>query len=144
MPHLWHVHKDSAGGVETKKKDKVTRYTYLKCSSGKAHNKRKEDRVWYINTSKKENWFEKHGKEATGPTCILPNHREELIENLIDLEIQKLFFEDAIIELPNKLDIELIHIAEDSLFLIRTRDNICQVSEQAGRFERSGTAHQTW
>ncbi len=81
-----------------KTKDEVTRYTYLKCSSGKAHNKRREDRVWYINTSKKENWLEKYGKEATGPTCILPNHREELIENLIDLEIQKLFFEDAIIE----------------------------------------------
>jgi len=81
-----------------KTKDEVRRYTYLKCSSGRAHNKKKEDRVWYINTSKKENWLEKYGKEATGPTCILPNHREELIENLIDLEIQKLFFEDAIIE----------------------------------------------
>ncbi len=81
-----------------KNKDEVRRYTYLKCTSGKAHNKKKEDRTWYIKTSKSENWLEKYGKEANGVTCILPNHREEIIENLIDKKIQKLFFEDAIIE----------------------------------------------
>ena len=48
--------------------------------------------------SKEDNWLEKYGKEAKGPTCIQPHHREELVENLMDLEIQKLFFEDAIIE----------------------------------------------
>lgn len=80
------------------KKGEPKFYTYLKCSSGRAHSKNKESRNWYINQSRKENWLEKYGKEATGPTCIQLHHREELIENLMDLEIQKLFFEDAIIE----------------------------------------------
>ena len=75
-----------------KTKNEVRRYTYLKCFSGKAHNKNKEDRVWYINTSKKENWLEKYGKEATGPTCILPNHREVTDVNY--------FFSPATIKIP--------------------------------------------
>jgi len=73
-------------------------YYKLKCTSGHAHSRDKSKRDWYIKTSKKENWLEKYGKEATGNVCIQPQHNVEEIEKLMDDAIWNLYQDEGILE----------------------------------------------